>query len=100
MPGLASVHDTRGGPLCPPCEMGSASVPDKVAHYWDHAAGQEEEEEERKFKVKMSSSVGLVFSFQARAPCPTGCSIRNFAFNTAERTSYIIYLIYYMSMYR
>ena len=26
--------------------------------------------------------------FQARAPCPTGCSIRNFAFNTAERTSY------------
>ena len=52
MPGLASMHDTRGGPLGPPCEMGSASVPDKVAHYWDHAAGQEEEEEEGEVQIQ------------------------------------------------
>ena len=80
--GLASGHGTRGGPLGPPREMRTASVPNRL-RLLDHAAGQER----RKFKFKMSSSVRLVFSFQARAPCPTGCSIRNFAFNTAKRTS-------------
>ena len=79
--GLASRHGTRGWPLGPPRGMRSASVPNRL-RLLDHAAGQER----RKFKFKMSSSVRLVFSFQARAPCPTGCSIRNFAFNTAERT--------------
>ena len=78
--GLASRHCTRGGPLGPPREMRSASVPNKLAHYWITLLARRR----RKFKFKMSSSVLLVFSFQARAPCPTGCSIRNFAFNTAE----------------
>ena len=82
--GLASRHGTRGWPLGPPRGMRSASVPNRL-RLLDHAAGQER----RKFKFKMSSSVRLVFSFQARAPCPTGCSIRNFAFNTAERTSFV-----------
>ena len=71
--GRASAHPARWGQLVYPTMpllLGSHSCPG-----------------EGKFKFKMSSSVRLVFSFQARAPCPTGCSIRNFAFNTAERTS-------------
>ena len=79
--GLASSHSTQGGPLGLPCWMGTTSDPVSYAPLESRCCSGGGE---FKFKIVVCR---LVFSFQARAPCPTGCSIRNFAFNTAERTS-------------
>ena len=82
--GLASRHCTWGGSLGPHHKMGPAGVPNNATAIGRHAAVQWR----RKVQIQDVFVCLSSLFFPGTASCPTDCSIRIFAFNTAKQTSW------------